>query len=692
MGVSDAGAATSTVPARTGAPLVVDLADADARQTILTGSKAASLARAAGYGLDTLPGVVLTTVFSRAVDGGATVADHPAVRDAFDRIGGDRRPLVARSSSVLEDTAGSSMAGQFDSVIGIDGFAAFVAAVQQVLDSRARAGAPGSPIGVLVQPLIDPRWGGVMFGIDPVSGRPDRRVVTAVEGGPEPLVSGEVEGSRYLLDDRARVLEHVRGDGPALPTSELRHLVRLSDRAARAFGGPQDVEWAIAVDGTLWVLQARPVTTEVRGVPQGPVYGPGPLAETFPEPLAELEHDLWVPPLRDALRTAVELAGTATPAELAGSEIIVSVAGHVAIDLRLAGEIGPKGGLAARMNPVAAFRRLRGAWRVGRLRAALPVLADGLLDRADADLEAVPALSELTSRQLLALFHRGHDVLRALHAHEILMGMLTDTGGNRMTGASVALRVLAEAREDGLTDQEVLERSPVVLALTPPRVAPRPELPPQAASMALGRDADSGNDNGILREALRLRVRWLQELTGRAAWELGVRLTASGDIVEPDNIRHMTLEHVEAVFTGRAQVVPSLVQTHLHNFGAPLPARFQLSDRGHVIRSRVDGEVGGGTGAGGGTGRGPVTYDGTDPPAGSVLVTTTLTPGLAPLLTRLAGIVSETGSVLAHLAILAREAGVPIVVGYAEAVRDLPEGAVVVVDGETGQVTREEQP
>ncbi|HEX7132245.1 MAG TPA: PEP-utilizing enzyme, partial [Iamia sp.] len=488
-----------------------------------------------------------------------------------------------------------------------------------------------------------------------------------------------------------RVLEHVRGDGPQLPASELRRLVALSERAARAFCGPQDVEWAIGTDGHLWMLQSRPVTTEIRGVPQGPVYGPGPLAETFPEPLAELEHDLWVPPLRDALSTAVELAGVATAKELAASEVIVSVAGHVAIDLHLAGEIPPRHRLAHRLNPVPALRRLRAAWRVGRLRAALPALADTLLDRADADLEAVPPLEELTNRQLIALFHRGHDVLRALHAHEILLGMLTDTGGNRMTGASVALRVLAEAREDGLSDQQILESSPVVLALTPPRVGPGPQLPVEATSMQLGHDAESGNDNGILREALRLRVRWLQELTGRAAWELGLRLTASGDLVEPDMIRHMTLDHVEAVFTKRAVVVPSLVQTHLHNFGAPLPARFQLSDRGQVIRSRVDGEVGGGTGAGGGVGRGPVTYDAHDPPSGSVLVTTTLTPGLAPLLTRLAGIVAETGSVLAHLAILSREAGVPIVVGYANAVDELPEGVEVTVDGDTGQVTLVEQ-
>jgi phosphoenolpyruvate-protein kinase (PTS system EI component) len=46
---------------------------------------------------------------------------------------------------------------------------------------------------------------------------------------------------------------------------------------------------------------------------------------------------------------------------------------------------------------------------------------------------------------------------------------------------------------------------------------------------------------------------------------------------------------------------------------------------------------------------------------------------------------------LSHLAILAREAGVPTVVGYAGATSDLPEGAVVHVDGDDGRVTIQEK-
>jgi rifampicin phosphotransferase len=691
--VGDETAGDSLGGAAAGGLLVVGLDDARALEPALTGGKAAALARAAAAGVRTLPGVVLTTAFCAEIDAGARVDGHPAVREVLDRCGGAGARLVVRSSSVAEDTDESSMAGQFASVIDVRGLDALVDAVQAVLDSRTRAGAADQPIAVLVQPLLAPEVGGVMFGVEPVTGRTDRRVMAAASGAPEALVSGEVDGSRYVVDADGAVVEESAGDGPTLDAGRLAELAALSDEVAEVFGGPQDVEWAIDTHGTLWLLQSRPVTTEVRGVPRGPIYGPGPVAETFPEPLTELEVDLWVPPLREAVAEAVVLAGAATRREVDDSEVVVAVDGHVAIDLRLVGALPERRRAVRTLNPVRALRRLRGAWQVGRLRSAMPALSERLLDRVDKDLEAVPALSRLTGRQLLGLLHRGRTVLRALHAHEILMGLLTDTGGHSMTGAALALRVLAEARQDGLSDDEVLARSPIVLALAPPRVAPRPALPGDVSALHLGPDGsgEDANDNGLLREALRLRVRWVQELSGRTAWVLGERLAASGALPRPGLIRHLDLAHIEAVATKRALIVADLVSDHEHEGGAPLPAWFQLSDIGRPIRVQSAQEVGGGTGAGGGVATGIVTYDTDDPPAGSVLVTTTLTPGLGPLLPRLSGIVSETGSVLSHLAILAREAGVAVVVGYAGARGDLPEGARVVVDGDEGRVTIEEE-
>ena len=79
---------------------------------------------------------------------------------------------------------------------------------------------------------------------------------------------------------------------------------------------------------------------------------------------------------------------------------------------------------------------------------------------------------------------------------------------------------------------------------------------------------------------------------------------------------------------------------------------------------------------------------GTDgpPKPGDVLVVRTLSPTLAAHLPVVAGIVSETGSVLSHLAILAREYDVPTVVAVGDALHRFPVGTRLLVDGDSGEV------
>lgn len=673
-----------------GPPLLVGLDDERALDPGLTGGKAAALARARRAGVTTLPGAVLTTEVSRRHDAGTPLAQLPGLAGALAVLGDDVGPLVVRSSSVAEDQAESSAAGQFASILDVDGPAAFTAAVAAVLASRHDAGAADQAIAVLVQPLVEPELSGVAFGVDPVSGRSDRRVVTAVRGRPAALVSGEVEGSRWALDPHGKVVDADVRDGARASREELRAVVAVGDRLAEVLGGPQDIEWAF-VDGRLVVLQSRPVTTPVRGVPTGPVFGPGPVAETFPEALSALEEDLWVPPLRDAVRDALRISGTVAERDLDDSELVVTVGGRVAMDLEVTGEDDAvrarrSRGLAAKV------RRLRSAWRIGRLRAALPVIADDLVDQVDADLTAVPPLEQLSTRQLVALVDRGRDALHSLHAHEILMGIVADSSASPFTGSSVALRVLAEARADGQGDEQILRHAPVVLALVPPRVGAPLLLPSEASATDLSFEPPAAPDAQVRREALRLRVRWVQELVGQAAYEIGRRLVRRGALGEATQVRHLRLDELAALVTRRAAVDPALLARRGDEEDVPpLPARFRVSDRGVAIAVEGRGR-GGGTGAGGGEGRGPVTHDAVHPPDGSVLVVSTLTPGIGPQLPHLRAIVSETGSVLSHLAILAREAGVPVVVGHHGARDELPEGTVVQVDGQTGRVTVEEAP
>jgi pyruvate,water dikinase len=71
---------------------------------------------------------------------------------------------------------------------------------------------------------------------------------------------------------------------------------------------------------------------------------------------------------------------------------------------------------------------------------------------------------------------------------------------------------------------------------------------------------------------------------------------------------------------------------------------------------------------------------------GDVLVTQVAGPALTAVLPRVAGVVAELGGSTSHLASLARERGIPAVLGVLGATRRIPEGATVAVDGVAGVV------
>jgi pyruvate,water dikinase len=71
---------------------------------------------------------------------------------------------------------------------------------------------------------------------------------------------------------------------------------------------------------------------------------------------------------------------------------------------------------------------------------------------------------------------------------------------------------------------------------------------------------------------------------------------------------------------------------------------------------------------------------------GDVLVTTVAGPALGQVLTHVAGVVAELGGSTSHLASLARERGVPMVLGVLDATQRIPDGSMVAVDGVAGVV------
>ena len=184
-------------------------------------------------------------------------------------------PFAVRSSGLQEDGAADSHAGQFDTVLNVA--AADVArAIEQVAASGAGEGviayrtqrglgdAVDRP-AVIVQVMVPADVAGVAFSADPVSGRRDRTVVSATPGLADSLVAGEIDGSSWWVDAGGRVVAST-GDPDVLDAEALAQVVALAQRVATAFGGPQDIEWAIH-EGRLHLLQARPITSRLRDAP-----------------------------------------------------------------------------------------------------------------------------------------------------------------------------------------------------------------------------------------------------------------------------------------------------------------------------------------------------------------------------------------------------------------------------------------
>jgi pyruvate,water dikinase len=82
--------------------------------------------------------------------------------------------------------------------------------------------------------------------------------------------------------------------------------------------------------------------------------------------------------------------------------------------------------------------------------------------------------------------------------------------------------------------------------------------------------------------------------------------------------------------------------------------------------------------------RGPDAFDELEP--GEILVAPLTAPAWTPLFSRAAAVVTDVGSPAAHASIIAREYGIPAVVGCGDATARLRTGMRVTVDGTTGNV------
>ena len=227
-----------------------------------------------------------------------------AIKDAYTHLGNG--PVAIRSSATAEDLPDASFAGQQETYLHVQSEHDVLTAIRRCWSSlwtaralayRLRhAIAPSTLcLAVVVQQMVQADSAGVLFTVNPVTGKHDEMVMNATWGLGEALVEGSVTPDMVVVDKRTNaVRQQVLGSKTVMvvPTAygteeqevdalqqqklvltdrQVELLTQLGNRIETYFGAPQDIEWAIENEH-VFILQARPITTkmtEKQTVPPG---------------------------------------------------------------------------------------------------------------------------------------------------------------------------------------------------------------------------------------------------------------------------------------------------------------------------------------------------------------------------------------------------------------------------------------
>ncbi len=212
----------------------------------------------------------------------------------------------------------------------------------------------------------------------------------------------------------------------------------------------------------------------------------------------------------------------------------------------------------------------------------------------------------------------------------------------------------------------------------------------------------------ILRERARLKQALLYSRLRRIALSLGDRLVDDGRLERADDIFFLTAGEIDELVAGCAMfpdhqrlLVAVRRQAHAELSANTPPDSMILAEGEYsdgLTAGRASADEGAtldgalrGLGVCGGTttARAAVLTDVTEAHLlrpGDVLVTRQTDPGWGAVFPLISGLVMERGGMLSHGAIIAREFGIPSVVGITDATRLIAHGAQVQVDGDRGLV------
>ena len=657
-------------------------------------------------------------------------------------------PFAVRSSGIAEDGADQSYAGMYETVLDVSA-GNLVDAVERVLASTdatrvaAYQRAGERRMAVIVQEMVDALAAGVALTADPVSGDRGSCVVSAVRGTGERLVSGRASGDDWLV--RGEVATARRRPERAIDADQARRVAAEARRIAAVRGAPQDVEWAIDRDGTVQILQARPMTALPPDVSwEPPAAGAYTRAVRFGEwigePVTPLFESWLLTVMEDRLHDRLrEWIGQHAPKPY---HVVVNGWYFYSINF-----LSPAA--LARSMPNVFWRLVRSPRRVvglippllrhsvpvyerewreellPRYRSAVARAEAGVETAAETELTAlIDELADLAGDYFgsiatlsgaaykieisLARFQRRHLPTLAGGHLPLLVGLAPPERPGRHAVASLDWWHTPPARPDagavpghGHADlvtarHEAEQRAFRALAASPRRLRQFRRLLADAQHLVLVRE-EQVRDLTLAWPALR-----------RAVVRIGDALVERGALEAADDIFFLTrTEALSALDLGvvpdgadvtqrralRAQqvrLVPPLVvgplNRVLRQMWDALPGLLGATSSDRALVS--------GAPAAPGRATGPVRVirgaeEFGDLQPGEVLVAPLTAPAWTPLFTRAAAVVTDVGSAASHASIIAREFGIPAVVGCGDATASLRTGMRVTVDGTTGNVEPE---
>jgi phosphohistidine swiveling domain-containing protein len=706
------------------------------------GGKAASLGELVAAGVRVPDAVVLTAT-------AATLApeERRTLLEQGVRLLGDGT-FAVRSSGISEDGTERSFAGMYESVLNVpvDGLAA--AADRTLLSTRgahlttyAEAGnGVNAGLAIIVQRMVQASAAGVALTADPITGDRTKTIVTAVTGTGDRLVSGASIGDEWVVTDgRATVRRRAES---AIDERQALAVAVEATRIAAVRNQPQDVEWAIDGDGTLWILQSRPMTA----LPRQVSWEPGAagaftrqlrLGEWIGAPVTSLFETWLLTAMENRMHAFYKAEiGQRVPRPyhvvvngwyfyglnfLSGGAMLRSLPGilwHLVREPRKAAGVLPatvrhgyplmermwRSDIQPRYQAVVADA----ASEVDDLPPEqLPPLVDRLAEAAGEYFASITALAGAGYKleMNLARFYQRHVRPTLGGSHLPLLAGIEAPAGPAVHAVTSLdwwyppLGEVGVARADGEYGRLVREReaaesaAEAALAGSPKRLREFRQLLADSQHLVPIREEQTSE----------LTLPW--PAMRRAVLRIGQALTDRGQLATADDVFFLTRDEVLAALVNgeafqapdisarratreeQARLVPPLligrINPMLKRMWDSYPRMLGATPSERALVSGSPASAGRATGAV----RvilGPDEFELLQP--GEILVAPLTAPAWTPLFTRAAAVVTDVGSPAAHASIIAREYGIPAVVGCGDATARLTTGMRVTVDGSTGNV------